>query len=192
MAAPMSPPADHATRRAWCTAVLPRNIFAIGVVSFLTDVSGEMIVPVLPLFLTATLGAPPAAVGLIEGLAESTAAVLRIFSGWISDRVGRRKELVVVGYCFSNLVKPLLALCTVWPQVLAIRFSDRFGKGIRGAPRDALIADSVEPAERGKAFGFHQSMDTAAAAIGPLLAAAILALTMNNGRAVFALAAIPC
>ena len=186
-----SPIAEQATGRAWWTAGLPRNIFAIGVVSLLTDISGEMIVPVLPLFLTAALGAPPAAVGLIEGVAESTAAVLRIFSGWISDRIGRRKELVVVGYCLSNLVKPLLAVTTAWPQVLAIRFSDRFGKGIRGAPRDALIADSVEPSERGKAFGFHQSMDTTGAAIGPLLAAAILALTMNDARMVFWLAGVP-
>src|ERR1051325_9683094 len=198
MAAPMSPPADHATRRAWCTAVLPRNIFAIGVVSFLTDVSGEMIVPVLPLFLTATLGAPPAAVGLIEGLAESTAALLRIFSGWISDRVGKRKQLVVIGYCFSNLVKPLLALCTVWPQVLAIRFTDRFGKGIRGAPRDALIADSVEPAERGRAFGFHRAMDHLGAIAGPVTALLLIPVLFGSGelrpseyRVLFGIAAVP-
>src|SRR5581483_5592021 len=122
-----SPTADSASTRSWWSAGLPRNVFAIGVVSLLTDISGEMIVPVLPVFLTATLGAPPAAVGLIEGVAESTAAVLRIFSGGFSDRIGRRKPLVVGGWWFSNLVKPLLAVSTAWPQVLAIRFSDRFG-----------------------------------------------------------------
>ncbi|HEV8637398.1 MAG TPA: MFS transporter [Chloroflexota bacterium] len=170
---------------------MPRNVLAAGVVSFFTDVSSEMIVPVLPLFLTGTLGASASVVGLIEGVAESTASLLRVFAGWISDRTGRRKPLILLGYTLSNLAKPLFALATAWPQVLAVRFADRFGKGIRGAPRDALIADSVDPSIRGRAFGFHRSMDTAGAALGPLLAAAVLALSANNPRAVFWLAALP-
>jgi len=170
---------------------MPRNVIAAGMVSLFTDISSEMIVPVLPLFLTMVLGAPVAAVGLIEGVAESTASVLRVFAGWLSDRSGRRKPLILLGYGLSNLTKPLLALSAAWPQVLAIRFLDRAGKGIRGAPRDALLADSVAPSVRGRAFGFHRSMDTTGAAIGPLLAAATLALTGGNPRAVFWLAAIP-
>jgi MFS family permease len=186
-------PAPAARRWGWQHA-MPRNVLAAGLVSFFTDISTEMIVPVLPLFLTAVLHAPVAAVGLIEGVAESTASVLRVFAGWLSDRSGRRKPLMLFGYGLSNLSKPLLALSTAWPQVLAIRFADRFGKGIRGAPRDALIADSVEPAIRGRAFGFHRSMDTAGAAIGPLLAAGTLALlgnTPEGARAVFWLASVP-
>jgi MFS family permease len=162
-----------------------------GIVSFFTDFSSEMIVPVLPLFLSVTLGAPAAAIGVIEGIAESTASVLRVFAGWLSDRAGRRKPLVVAGYGLSNLTKPLLALAGSWPHVLAVRFADRFGKGIRGAPRDALIADSVPPERRGLAFGFHRSMDTLGAAVGPLVAFATLALLPENYRAVFWIAAIP-
>jgi MFS family permease len=182
------PPAA-ATRR-WLQG-MPRNVLAAGLVSLFTDVSSEMIVPVLPLFLTVVLQAPVAAVGLIEGVAESTASVLRVFAGWLSDLSGRRKPLVLFGYGLSNLSKPLLALSAAWPQVLALRFADRLGKGIRGAPRDALIADSVDPAIRGRAFGFHRSMDTAGAAAGPLLAAGTLALTAGNARAVFWLASVP-
>lgn len=170
---------------------MPRNVFAAGLVSFFTDVASEMIVPVLPLFLTGVLLAPVAAVGLIEGVAESTASVLRAFAGWVSDRSGRRKPLMLAGYALSNLTKPLLALSGAWPQVLAIRFADRFGKGIRGAPRDALIADSVDASVRGRAFGFHRSMDTAGAAVGPLLAAGALALSAGNPRVVFWLASVP-
>lgn len=170
---------------------LPRNVVVAGMVSLFTDVSSEMIVPVLPLFLTGVLGAPLVAVGLIEGVAESTASVLRVFSGWLSDRAGRRKPLIVAGYGLSNLTKPLLALTGAWPQVLALRFADRFGKGVRGAPRDALIADSVDAAVRGRAFGYHRAMDTTGAAIGPLLAAGTLALTAGDARAVFWLASVP-
>jgi MFS family permease len=170
---------------------LPRNVVAAGLVSLFTDVSSEMIVPVLPIFLTGVLGAPVTALGFIEGVAESTASVLRIFAGALSDRLGRRKPLILAGYGLSNLAKPLLALSTAWPHVLAIRFADRFGKGIRGAPRDALIADSAEPQSRGLAFGFHRTMDTTGAAIGPLLAAGALALSAENPRAVFWLASIP-
>ena len=184
-----SPSAEPGSR--WWPAGLTQNVFVAGLTSLFTDISSEMIVPVLPLFLVSVLGAPVYAVGLIEGIAESTASILRVFAGWISDRTGRRKLLVVVGYGLSNFTKPLMAVATSWPQVLAIRFGDRFGKGIRGAPRDALIADSVAPSVRGRAFGFHSAMDTTGAAIGPLLAASVLALTAADVRAVFWLAAIP-
>lgn len=170
---------------------LPRNVLAAGLVSFFTDISSEMIVPVLPIFLTAVLGAPVAAVGLIEGVAESTASIMRVFAGSISDRTGRRKPLMLFGYGLANLTKPLLAVSTAWPQVLAIRFGDRLGKGIRGAPRDAIIADSVDASVRGRAFGFHRGMDTAGAAIGPLLAGATLAFAGDDPRVVFWLASVP-
>jgi MFS family permease len=170
---------------------MPRNVVVAGLVSLCTDVSSEMIVPVLPLFLTLVLGAPVAAVGLIEGVAESTASVLRVFAGGLSDRTGKRKPLILVGYGLSNLTKPLLALAGGWPTVLALRFADRFGKGLRGAPRDALIADSVAPSVRGRAFGFHRTMDTTGAALGPLLAAGTLAVTGGNPRMVFWVATIP-
>jgi MFS family permease len=169
----------------------PRNVLAAGLVSFFTDISSEMIVPVLPIFLTTVLGAPVTAVGLIEGVAESTASIVRVFAGSISDRTGRRKPLMLFGYGLANLTKPLLAISTAWPQVLAIRFGDRFGKGIRGAPRDALIADSVDASVRGRAFGFHRGMDTAGAAIGPLLASATLAFAGDDPRVVFWLASVP-
>src|SRR2546427_2849964 len=126
-----------------------------------------MIVPVLPLFVTTVLGATMTAVGLIEGVAESTASVMRSFAGLLSDRLGRRKPLIVFGYGLSNITKPLLALTGSWAQVLGIRFADRLGKGIRGAPRDALIADSVAADRRGVAFGFHRRLYTASAAIVP-------------------------
>jgi len=148
-------------------------------------------VPVLPLFVTAVLGASMTAVGLIEGVAESTASVMRSFAGLLSDRFGRRKALIVFGYSLSNVTKPLLALTGSWGQVLAIRFGDRLGKGIRGAPRDALIADSVAADRRGLAFGFHRSLDTAGAALGPLIAFATLAIMPENYRAVFWIATIP-
>lgn len=167
------------------------NLLVAGLVSFFTDVSSEMIVPVLPLFLSTTLKTSTTAIGLIEGVAESTASVLRIFSGRLSDRTGRRKPLIVAGYALSNLTKPLLALANSWGHVLAIRFTDRVGKGIRTAPRDALIADSVAPANRGLAFGFHRAMDTAGAAVGPLVAFATLTLLPENYRAVFWIATIP-
>lgn len=170
---------------------LPRNVLVAGLMSLFTDISSEMVVPVLPLFLTAVLGTPVAAVGLIEGVAESTASLLRVFAGWLSDLSGRRKPAMLVGYALGNFTKPLLAVSVSWPQVLAIRFADRFGKGIRGAPRDALIADSVDASVRGRAFGFHRSMDTAGAALGPLLAAGTLAVMHGNPRAVFWLASLP-
>jgi len=177
--------------RRWMLSNLSRNVVVVGVATFFNDISSEMIVPVLPLFLTAVLGTPVAAVGLIEGVAQSTASVLGVFSGWISDRSGRRKPLILVGFGLRNFTKPLLAISNAWPQVLAIRFGDRFGKGIGGAPRDALIADSTEPALRGRAFGFRSAMDAAGSAVGPLIAAAVLAFTDGNPRTVFWIASIP-
>ena len=172
-------------------AGITRNVVVAGLVSLFTDISSEMIYPVLPLFLMNVLGAGAATVGLIEGIGEATASLLKVFSGWLSDRSGRRKPLMLIGYGLSDLTKPLLALTAAWPQVLAIRFADRFGKGLRGAPRDALIADATPPAVRGKAFGFHRAMDTTGAAIGPLAAFGMLALFANDYRLVFAVAAIP-
>lgn len=167
------------------------NVLVLGLVSLLTDVSSEMIYPLLPLFLTAVLGAGPAFLGVIEGVAETTAALLKLASGIWSDRVRRRKPLVLGGYGLSGLVRPLVALAASPAWVLAIRFADRLGKGLRSSPRDALIADSVAPELRGRAFGFHRSMDHAGALLGPLLAAGLLAWVTTDLRTVFWLAALP-
>jgi len=163
----------------------------LGWVSFFQDVSSEMIYPLLPLFLVNVLGAPTSIVGLIEGIAESTASLLKVFSGWLSDRTGHRKTWAVAGYGLSALVKPMVALARGWPFVLFVRFADRFGKGVRTAPRDALIAASTDQAQRGRAFGFHRAMDTAGAALGPLLASGLLLLYNSNYRPVFAWALVP-
>jgi MFS family permease len=170
---------------------LRRNVWYAGLVSLFTDISSEMLVPVLPLFLANVLGAPVRAIGLIEGLAEAMASLMKAFSGWMSDRTGRRKPLMVVGYGLSNFLKPLMGFTGGWGQVLAIKLADRFGKGLRGAPRDALIADSTSPQERGKAFGLHRAMDTLGAAIGPLVAFGILWLRPGQYRWVFWAAIIP-
>ena len=170
---------------------LPANILALGAVSFFTDASSEMIYPILPLFLTVTLGAGPAAIGIIEGIAESTASLLKFFSGYFSDRVRKRRPIILSGYSLSTLARPLIALAGAWWQVLVIRFSDRVGKGIRSSPRDALIADSVDAANYGKAYGFHRSMDHAGAVAGPILATLILAYITSDYRSLFLLAAIP-
>lgn len=167
------------------------NVLVLGLVSLLTDVSSEMIYPLLPLFLTGVLGAGPAFLGAIEGVAESTAALLKLVSGQISDRVPRRKPLVVAGYGLSALARPLIALATSPVFVLGVRFCDRIGKGIRTSPRDALIADSVEPELRGRAYGFHRSMDHAGALVGPLLAAGLLGWFSLDLRTVFWWAAVP-
>jgi len=167
------------------------NVLILGFVSFLTDVSSEMIYPLLPLFLTTVLGAGPAFLGLIEGVAESTAAFLKLASGIFSDRVRSRKGLVLAGYTLSSLARPLVAAATSAGAVLAIRFADRVGKGIRTSPRDALIADSTDAAFRGKAYGFHRAMDHAGALVGPLIATVLLAWFVKDLRAVFWLAAIP-
>jgi MFS family permease len=170
---------------------LGRNVISLGAVSFLTDVSSEMIYPLLPVFLTAVLGADAAFVGAIEGAAETTAALLKLASGWWSDRVQRRKPLVVLGYGIASIARPLVAIAQSATQVLAIRVSDRVGKGIRNAPRDALIAESVDPSIRGRAFGFHRAMDNAGGILGPLIAFAVLTWHFAELRTVFRLAAIP-
>ncbi len=170
---------------------LDRNVWVAGWVSLCTDISSEMIVPVLPLFLTAVLGAPVAVVGLIEGAAEAIASLVKAVSGYLSDQMGRRKPLMVLGYAGSNLLKPLMGLAGSWGQILALRVSDRFGKGLRGAPRDALIAESTPPSSRGRAFGLHRTMDTLGAAIGPLSAWLILQARPGQYRAVFWWALLP-
>lgn len=167
------------------------NVVAIGVVSFFTDVSSEMIYPLLPVFLSSVLGANASFIGSIEGAAESTSALLKLASGWWSDRVTRRKPLVVFGYGISSLVRPLIALMQSAGQVLAIRVVDRVGKGIRTTPRDALLAESVAPEIRGRAFGFHRAMDNAGAVIGPLIAFALLTWWGTSIRTVFWLSAVP-
>jgi MFS family permease len=172
-------------------AGLPRNVVLLGVTSFFADVSGEMVYPLVPIFLTSTLGAPVAAVGLIEGVAESTASVMKLVSGRISDLVGRRLPLTISGYGLSAVGKLVLAAAGAWPVVLLARFVDRFGKGMRGSPRDALIADSTPPDLRGRAFGLHRSMDTAGAVIGPLLGLALITLLDERFRLVFLIAAVP-
>jgi MFS family permease len=169
---------------------LPTQVKALGVVSLLTDASSEMIYPLLPAFLTGTLRAGPAFLGLVEGAAEAVASALKIVSGRISDRSARRKPLVVAGYALASAARPLVALATAPVHVLAIRIVDRIGKGVRGAPRDALIAEVTDPRARGRAFGFHRAMDHAGAVVGPLLASALLWLAVDL-RTVFALAAVP-
>jgi MFS family permease len=183
---------DPAERRgAGARARLSANVIALSAVSFFTDLSSELIYPLLPLFLTTTLGATAAAIGLIEGAAEATAALLKLASGWWSDRVERRKPLVVAGYAIASVVRPLVAVAAGAGQVLAIRVADRVGKGIRTSPRDALLADSVDAAARGRAFGFHRAADHAGAVVGPLVAFALLQWGGLSLRAVFALAAVP-
>ena len=160
-------------------------------VSLLMDVSSEMIHGLLPVFLVSVLGASATTVGLIEGVGEGTASISKLFSGWLSDRLGRRKALTVVGYGLSALSKPLFAVATSASMVLAARFSDRIGKGIRGAPRDALIGDLVPAGSRGAAFGLRQTLDTVGAFAGPLLAIALMAGLNDDFRRVFWLALIP-
>jgi len=166
-------------------------IFVLGMVSLLTDLSSQMIVPILPLYLTSILHVQVGTVGIIEGIAESTSSILKFFSGWISDQFGKRKWLMVGGYGLSNLIKPFFALSSTWGQVLFIRFADRFGKGIRTSPRDAILADTTTKEERGKAFGFRRSMDTLGAALGPFVTYLILTLWNGSYQAVFWLSAIP-
>jgi len=157
------------------------NVFFLGLVSLLTDVSSEMIFTLVPLFLRNVLGSPTTVVGLVGGVSESADALFRIASGWISDRIGRRKLLAVLGYGISTLVKPFMYPASNWGAVLAIRFGDRIGKGVRSSSRDALIADSVSARERGRGFGLHRAMDTAGAVIGLAVAALIVYLVQGDG-----------
>lgn len=170
---------------------LHRNVFFTGLVSLFMDISSEMVYPLVPLFLTSVLGATKTAVGIIEGIAEATASLLKVLSGWLSDKFGRRKLLMGIGYGVSVLSRPVIAYSNSWLQVLTARFIDRFGKGIRTAPRDAIIADSTEKQNLGMAFGFHRSMDTIGAVIGPAIAFIILYFYVDNLRLVFLASIIP-
>jgi len=167
------------------------NVLLLGIVSFFNDAGSEMIYPLLPVFLSTVLGAGPAALGVIEGIAESTASLLKLASGFISDRVHRRKGWVVGGYLLSNAARPLIGLAAAWPGVLALRFIDRVGKGVRTSPRDALIAESTPMEYRGKAFGFHRAADHAGAVVGPLLATLLIGFFLIDLKTVFILSVIP-
>jgi len=173
------------------SARIPINVLVLGLVSFLTDASSDMIYPVLPLFLSDVLGSSMLFIGLIEGIAESTACILKIFSGWLSDKLGKRKFLVGLGYGLSSVGKPILSVVTAGWQVLLLRFADRFGKGVRTSPRDALIADSSPEERKGLSYGFHRAMDSAGAVVGPLLAFLFLPLVNGNYRILFLIASVP-
>lgn len=170
---------------------IPSGVWVLGFVSMLMDISSEMIHSLLPIFMVTALGASALAIGLIEGLAEATALIIKIFSGVISDYLGKRKSLAVIGYAMGALTKPLFAVASTTGLVLTARLLDRTGKGIRGAPRDALMADIVPAQIRGAAFGLRQSLDTVGAFLGPLLAVGLMLLWNNNFRAVFWVAVIP-
>jgi MFS family permease len=168
-----------------------RNIFFVGLVSFFNDFASDMIYPLLPLFLTTVLKAGAASLGVIEGVAETTSSVLKFFSGYWSDKYKRRKPIFAAGYTVSNVVRPLIGVAGAWWHVLFLRFADRVGKGVRTAPRDALVADSVSEKKRGLAFGFQRAMDNAGAVLGPLAAAFLLPLLHDNLKVLFYLSAIP-
>jgi MFS family permease len=170
---------------------IPAGVWVLGFVSMLMDISSEMIHSLLPLFMVTALGASALSVGLVEGLAEATALIVKVFSGTLSDYLGKRKGLAVFGYALGALSKPLFALAPGMGMVLSARLLDRMGKGIRGAPRDALVADITPPQLRGAAFGLRQSLDTVGAFLGPLLAVGLMLLWANDFRAVFWLAVIP-
>ena len=172
-------------------ARLPRTVWALGFTSLFMDVSSELIHGLLPLFLVVSLGASAAVLGLVEGLAEAAAHVARVFSGWLSDTLQRRKALAVAGYGLAAVTKPLFPLAHAVSVVALARFLDRIGKGIRGAPRDALVADVTPPAQRGAAFGLRQSLDTVGATVGPLLAIGLMMLLDDDIRAVLWFAVIP-
>lgn len=170
---------------------MPRTVWALGLVSFLMDVSSEMIHACLPLFMAQTLGASAVWIGLVEGGGESAALIVKVFSGWFADRFGHRKALVFTGYALSVLSKPVFALAGAMPVVLGARIADRIGKGVRGAPRDAILADAVPAEIKGAAFGLRQSLDAAGAFAGPAIAALLLWLTLDDFRLVFYAALIP-
>jgi MFS family permease len=170
---------------------LSRPVWLLGWVSLFTDMASETVYPLLPLFLTQVLGAGAMSLGIIEGAAEAANSGLKILSGWLADRWRSPKKLVLVGYGIASAVRPLIGLATAWPQVLAIRFADRLGKGIRGAPRDAMLADFAPSNARGRVFGFHRAMDHAGAVTGPLLATAFLYFYPGDYRTLFTLTIIP-
>lgn len=170
---------------------LPRPVRLLGWVSLLTDAATEAVYPLLPVFITQVLGGPPVALGIVEGAADATSSALKVISGRWSDRLGARKPIVVLGYTLSSLVRPFIAITSTWAHVFLIRVVDRVGKGLRGAPRDAMLAALAPPGERGRVFGYHWAMDHAGAAIGPLLATVFLYFAPDNYRLLFALTIIP-
>lgn len=180
-----SPPVEGSGPQA-----VPRNVKVLSWVSFFQDSASEMLYPVLPIFVARVLGAPPGVVGLIEGVAEATAAVSKAVAGRLAD-LRRRRPFIVAGYSTSAIAKPLIALASAWPLVLVARFLDRVGKGVRGAPRDAMIADESPPAVRGRAFGLHRAADTAGAVVGPLLGLGLYHLLDEQIRPLFLLAFVP-
>jgi MFS family permease len=159
---------------------LPRNVWAVGLTSFFMDVSSEMVTNILPLFLANVLGVQTSIIGLIEGTAETTASLLKLFSGWLSDKLGGRKWLAVAGYGLSAVSKPFFYIASTWELIAGVRWADRVGKGIRTAPRDALVADSVTKETRGLAFGFHRAMDTAGAMVGLIIAVVVVWMAQKN------------
>ncbi|MBN1402288.1 MAG: MFS transporter [Anaerolineae bacterium] len=161
---------------------LPRNIWAVSLTSFFMDISSEMVLNLLPLYLSGVLGVRTNIIGLIEGIAEATSSVLKVFSGWLSDRLGTRKWLAVSGYALSALAKPFFYVASSWPVVLGARWGDRVGKGVRTAPRDALVADSIHPSRRGLAFGFHRAADTGGAVLGLAVALGVVVSTGGAAR----------
>ncbi len=164
----MAEPMRAQTNRGWRS--LPRNVWAVSLTSFFMDISSEMVINILPLFLSNVLGVGTSVIGLIEGIAEATSSLLKVFSGWLSDKLGGRKWLAVSGYSLSALTKPFFYVASSWTAVLAVRWADRVGKGIRTAPRDALVADSIDESQRGLAFGVHRAADTGGAMVGLLIA----------------------
>ena len=170
---------------------LEKNIFFAGLVSFFMDISSEMIYPLVPVFLASVLGVNKSLIGLIEGIAESSASLLKVFSGWLSDRLGNRKNLMIAGYAISTLSRPLMATAGSWQRILGARFVDRLGKGIRTAPRDAIIAESSRSSHLARSFSFHRSMDTLGAVTGPGIAYLLLQAYTDDYRRVFWLSMIP-
>jgi MFS family permease len=173
------------------SSALPPEVWRLGWISFFTDLATEMIYPLLPGFILRLRGGTPFVVGLIEGIAEAVNSIFKVLSGRHSDRTGARKPLMAFGYTVSSLVRPLIALAAVWWQVLVLRFVDRFGKGVRGAPRDAMLAAYAPPGRKGAVFGFHRAMDHAGAIAGPLVATAYLAARPEDYRGLFALTTVP-
>ncbi|HCU05850.1 MAG TPA: MFS transporter [Coxiellaceae bacterium] len=173
------------------TKKISKNVIMLGIVSLFNDFASEMVYPIIPIFLVSFLGVPVSMIGLIEGIAESTSSLLKIFSGWFSDQFGVRKPFLIVGYSFSTVAKLLIGLATGWPMALWGRFIDRFGKGLRSSPRDALITESSQRQYRGRSFGFHQGMDTVGAVLGPLSAVLLLKIFPHNLRIIFFIAFIP-
>jgi len=173
------------------SSAIPRAVWFLGWASLFTYTATEMIYPLLPVYLSAVLGAGAMSLGVIEGVAEAVNSFLKILSGYWSDRQARRRPIVIAGYALSSIARPLIAITTSWPQVLVIRALDRTGKGIRGAPRDALLAHFASAGNRGRVFGFHQAMDHTGAIVGPLIATAVLFFAPERYRLVFALTLIP-